>query len=305
MRKSDKVTIGSLTIFLTLTFISSIAAQETFRIGDPVNTPDGRQCKIESITGRAAKVRCGPNPGDVRVYRLDSLVNPAPKRESTQTSLPTSQRTSTSEQQRDDQTQTILRQNFDKEASRFFGTLALTARAYNPKYKEAGSFTINAALTEKIRADLEGLNAVCQKYPNLLNLPDADPPNIRDNPADLCEMAANPEEMTQKATGVVAGKRGEQNITLWINKLTEPLNNRNGNVKDDIQMLLYNRAEWERTELDAVKKRYASLGNAVPPEALAPLNQKTDELKAQIERDTRRALNYFSRRGVRNSLEMV
>ena len=30
-----------------------------------------------------------------------------------------------------------------------------------------------------------------------------------------------------------------------------------------------------------------------------------DELKAQIEKDTRRALNYFSRQGVKNSLEII
>ena len=30
-----------------------------------------------------------------------------------------------------------------------------------------------------------------------------------------------------------------------------------------------------------------------------------DELKVQIERDTRRALNYFKRLGVKNSLEIV
>ena len=58
---------------LMFAFVAFAAAQETMRIGDMVETSDGRQCQVESITGRSAKVRCGPNRSDIRVYSFDSL----------------------------------------------------------------------------------------------------------------------------------------------------------------------------------------------------------------------------------------
>jgi hypothetical protein len=189
------------------------------------------------------------------------------------------------EPQQQTQEQAVLRQQFLKEAGPFFGTLVLTARAYDPKYKEGGSFTIDPSLVEKVRKDLEGLHAVCQKYPNLSLSPDSNPPSIRNNPADLCKMAENPAEMTAKATVTVAGMRGEEDISRWVRKIAEAMRNPKGYVKDDVQLVLYNRAEWERKELDSVRKEYAGMGNAVPPEVLAPLDAKADELKAKIERD--------------------
>ncbi len=243
--------------------------QETFHVGETVEDERGKQLIIESINGNSAKVRYGVGRYNVYDEPLENLVSAktaALRREQAKT-------------------QKIALAQFEDESRPFLETLALTARAYNPKYREAASFTINPALTAKVRKDLEGLHAVCQKYPNLTSPPSADPNNIRENPAELCKMAENPAEMTAKATGVVAGVRGEQNISRWIRKVTETMGQREGYVKDDVQMLLYNRAEWERTELASVRKKYASLGDAVPPQVLAPLNEKVDELKAQIARD--------------------
>ena len=60
---------------LVFAFVTFAAAQETMRIGDMVETSDGRQCQVESITGRSAKVRCGPNRSDIRVYSFDALTS--------------------------------------------------------------------------------------------------------------------------------------------------------------------------------------------------------------------------------------
>jgi hypothetical protein len=50
-------------------------AQEAFHVGQTVETADGRKCQIESITGASAKVRCGPNRWDIRVYNFESLIS--------------------------------------------------------------------------------------------------------------------------------------------------------------------------------------------------------------------------------------
>lgn len=75
-------------------------AQETFQVGQMVETNDGRQCQIESITGRSAKVRCGPNRSDVRVYSFQSLRSSKPAvsgREQEQTQPPRSSPPATSQ----------------------------------------------------------------------------------------------------------------------------------------------------------------------------------------------------------------
>jgi hypothetical protein len=66
-----KQTLLFLLIFVVLAVPA--LAQETFRVGDIVETADGRQCRIESIAGGSAKVRCGPNRSDLRVYSFRSL----------------------------------------------------------------------------------------------------------------------------------------------------------------------------------------------------------------------------------------
>lgn len=92
-----------LCLLLLIVMALPAFAQETFRVGDMVETNDGRQCRIESITGSSAKVRCGPARSDVRVYSLQSLMSAktaGSKREQQpeqrQTSLPTETTASTS-----------------------------------------------------------------------------------------------------------------------------------------------------------------------------------------------------------------
>ena len=64
-----------LSLLLIVIMAVSAFAQESFRIGDEVETSDGRRCRIESITGASAKVSCGPNRSDIRVYSFQSLVS--------------------------------------------------------------------------------------------------------------------------------------------------------------------------------------------------------------------------------------
>lgn len=55
--------------------VGAAAQPENFRVGETVETSDGRVCKIISITGRSAKVACGSNRSDIRVYSFDSMTS--------------------------------------------------------------------------------------------------------------------------------------------------------------------------------------------------------------------------------------
>ncbi|MGI8786347.1 MAG: hypothetical protein ACR2HG_01115 [Pyrinomonadaceae bacterium] len=178
--------------------------------------------------------------------------------------------------------QNRMREQFAQETARFWKTLEVAAGAYDPKYAHAVSFTASAAGYEEMREDLDGLYAVCQKYPNLTNGAEARPDDIRDNPVEMCKIAEQREETIEKIKVMVAGHRGNQNSTRWINKINEAMRQPNGRVKDELQTLLFDRPAWEQKEMAGFKKRYEVRGT--PPEFI-PLFKKADEFKAQITRD--------------------
>ena len=76
-----------------------------------------------------------------------------------------------------------------------------------------------------------------------------------------------------------------QETQSWTNKINSTMRNPQGYVKDDMQMLVYDHAVWEKTSAGHTLKQYAASGETMPPDAFATLYKKADELKAQIERD--------------------
>lgn len=57
--------------------ICAAAQPENFRVGETVETNDGRVCKILTITGRSARVACGTNRSELRVYSFDAMTSEA------------------------------------------------------------------------------------------------------------------------------------------------------------------------------------------------------------------------------------
>lgn len=170
---------------------------------------------------------------------------------------------------------------FNNEAGDYTETVYALAHTYNPKFRNAGSITASAAGYAKMKQDLEALDAVCQRFPNLKNRDGAPPDNIGQNPADWCLMARQRDTLIPAVKGTVAGIRGGQNATRWINKVNTAMHRPDGQVSDELQMLIYDREAWKSKELGAFNKRYETGGT--PPEFL-PLFKKADEFKAQIER---------------------
>jgi hypothetical protein len=69
-------TMRAALVLLGLT-ICGAAQPESFRIGETVETNDGRVYKILSVTGRSAKVACGTSRSELRVYGFDSMTSEA------------------------------------------------------------------------------------------------------------------------------------------------------------------------------------------------------------------------------------
>jgi hypothetical protein len=251
-------------------------SKETFRVGDTVvspSAPKGSEGRIESINGNSAKIRFGPGKYDFVYDLLENLKSPraaAVEREGEQQEL----------------RMKPIRAQFEDEARPFSVLVKTLAHAYDPKFRqEAGAIADKPATYEKWRKDLDSLHAICQKYPNLTNRPGADADNISQNAADWCKLAEQRTSVINKMKATVGGHYAGATVQSWTNKINSAMRDRNGSIKDDLQMLLYDRAAWEQKELQNIKKTYADAGESVPPNLFAGLDEKVNELKAQIERD--------------------
>lgn len=250
-------------------------SKETFRVGDMVFSPlspKGAPGRIESVNGNSAKIRFGPGKYDFHYDLLDNLKSPkAAARER--------------DQQQEELRQKPMRAQFEDETSQFKVSVRALAHSYDPKYRQDAGFQDVPATHEKWRKDLESLNTICQRYPTLTNRPGADPANISQNLGDWCKLAEQRATVLKKMKTSVGEHYAGNEAHRWKLRIDEALRNRDGSVKDELQTLLYDRAAWEQKELKSSQRSFSSAGETMPPELLAPLNEKLAELKARIEQD--------------------
>lgn len=400
----NKITTARKHMFAALfafALTTSAAAQETFRVGETVETNDGRVCKILTITGRSAKVACGMSRSDLRVYSFDSMMSERAaqaKREQLERqrqeaanapNLPTGvfrtgdkvqtpdgrtgvidsikdgemakvrfadnttnyflltdlkkpvdspkptfrvgdrvfnsgkpgvietiegdrytvrfgpgkydyvvagaenlrtpqQAAEEQERERQEKAQKPIRAQFMDEAKPFFDVIYKLAPVFDPKYSGGGTFNPENKFYEALRKDLEGLDAVCQKFPNMTNPPSMASyyqGDIKLFPADWCKIAAQRTEILQKAKRKVGDKFAETDIGSLMIDVGRSLNDEQSYVNDKVQKFLFDRAAWERELLPAMRKYYLDPNAAFPTELLKPHEEKIAELKAKIEQD--------------------
>lgn len=248
-------------------------SKPTFRVGDRV-FKDGQPGVVETIERNGYKVRFGTGKYDWSYATADSLMTPQ-------------QAAQEQERARQEQIQKPLRAQFMDEAQAFSSVVYKLAPVFNPKYLPIGTgITQETRTYEAWRRDLESLDAICRKYPNMTN-PSMDSiyqGDIKFFPADWCSIAAQRTEVLQKTKRTVGDKFAESDIQSWTLKIKEALDDPNGNVADEVQTLLYERPVWDQKHLAAMNKHYLDAG-VVSPELLRPLDQKVAELKAKIEQD--------------------
>lgn len=253
--------------------------QETFRVGDAVidtSKPDTirREGQIESISGGTATVRYGPYRYDYFKAEIKDLMGSQ----------------AWQRKQDGEREQKLLRAAFEDEARPFHHVVYIFAWAYKPQFKmNGGSIPQGTAEIAEMRKSLEGLAAVCRKYPNLTNAPGVEDPiyagDINMHPADWCGMAEQRDALMKKVLGTAGDIRTRDNIGIWENAIREAMRDRNGYVKDGVQQLMYDRAAWQQKELKGVQESYSKAGGQIPADTLAPLFKQADELKSKVERD--------------------
>lgn len=252
---------------------------ENFRVGDTVINPSmnesfKRDGKIESISGETATVRTGPYKYDYYKANLKDLMSVE----------------AWNRKQNAQKNARLDRAAFDDETKAFHNTIYSLAQIYNPKFNTMSTrIPQQTDEIEKMKSDLQAVAAVCQKYPNLTNEVSNDDPlygaDIRMFPAVWCEMAEGREALMKKMLLTGSGIRAQDNIGIWENAIREARRNRDGYVKDELQMLVFDRTAFQQKQLKGVQSSYAKAGEKIPEDILAPIFKQADELKEKIERD--------------------
>ena len=244
---------------------------ETFHVGDLVMVPkDGCQSwgcpeyRIKSIKGEKASV-------------ISTLKGSWQEQEKPLESLTAAV---TPEQK-------LTRAAFLDEAKPYDRTVKQFAHAYDPKFQDNTALNFELADLEKWRKDLEALNVICQKYPNLRNDPTSmafSPDRIDSFPTEWCKMGEQSGTLVKKMKMSDLSFRLEQDFSRWKLEIDQAMRNQSGNIEDDLQKLVYDRNAWEQKALERIRKTFAAAGEQIPRENLSPLYEKADELKAFIEK---------------------
>ncbi len=245
-----------------------------FRVGDRV-FKDGKPGVIETIEKNGFKVRFGSGKYDWSYATAENLMTPQAAAEE-------------QERAQQEKTQKPLRAQFMDEAKAFSPTIYKLAPIFNPKYDAGGTGITQENKTYEVwRKDLEGLNTVCQKFPNMTNpvMDSIYQGNVNFFPADWCKIAVQRTEILQKTKRTVGDLLAKTGIDSLIRQINRALDDEQGYVDNETQIFLYDRAAWERAILPAMRKHYLDPNAAISPELLKPLDEKAAELKAKIEQD--------------------
>lgn len=251
---------------------------ETLRVGDIVVTPGNpkRQLKIESISGDSAVVRYGVGRYNVFTEKLSGLM-----------SVQAWERRQNIEKEAK-----LERAGFEDEAKPYTNTIRMIAPSFNPKIVRGSgtSFNPTPATYEAWRKDLTALASICQKYPNLTNEPFADEPtyesSISYRQADWCEMARQRDTLIKGFLKDVGSDQTKYSVNSVQNLLNEAERQPDGEIGDELQVLLFNRAAWSKKNLESYKTQFGLTDADIETKVFTPLAGKFSELKERIESDS-------------------
>ena len=257
--------------YLVVEDLKKVAAipKELFQVGDTVESPGGKQGRIESINGNSAKVKYGPGKYDFGYDLLENLKSP---------------KAAATEREQEKQ-RTIFR----VEANRFFRTVELFEQFYNPEFASMKG-GIGPAEIKKATVELAELDALCtSKYPGITNDPKyLDRLTFRSG--DWCGMAAKRNEILQSVTSGTQSAVGSQFIEGWrrsINKSTHRRGVTSGDsVSDDVQAMVFDQEKWKAKDLPNLQRLYAQNGGTVPADIFDAVKPDLDKLRQKIETDS-------------------
>jgi hypothetical protein len=267
-----KVKIGSEFDFVAVQDLKKVETTpaRTFRVGDQV--VNGSQTGVVeelSADGKGAKVRYGKGRYDFKWEAFVNLKTPGEGRR--------------------DAEQEKMAKVFRVEARPYLESVRMLEQFYNPNAMDMKGTGIDDEGRKKAALDLAELDRICQtKYPNIENEKPINPAAevlIHERYADQCAIARDRETILKKAKARVLALDAEHETDRWAIDINRLLGDKETEVSDKVQMLVYDRPAWEKTNIEYIRKKYAAAGESLPPDAFAALYKKADELKAKIERD--------------------
>jgi uncharacterized protein YkvS len=256
--------------YLVVDDLKKVAAspRETFQVGDLVESPGGKQGRIESINGNSAKVKYGPGKYEFGYDLLENLKSP---------------KAAATEREQEKQ-----RQIFRVEANRFFRTVDLFEQFYNPEFASLKG-GIDAAAIKKATTELAELDALCtSKYPGITNDPKyLDRLTFRSG--DWCGMAAKRNEILRSVTSGTQSAVGTRFIEGWRRAINNSSHRRGAvsgdPVSDDVQAMVFDREKWKAKDLPNLQRLYAQNGGTVPADIFDAVKPELDQLRQKIETD--------------------
>lgn len=267
-----KVKIGNETDFIAVQDLKKIETTpaRTFRVGDQV--VNGSQTGvIESLSpdGKGAKVRYGKGKYD---FKWEAFVN-----------------LKTPDEGRREAEQEKMWKVFRVEARPYLESVRILEQFYNPRAMDLKGTKIDDEGRKKAAVELTELDRICQsKYSNIENEKPINPAAevlLHERYGDWCAIARDREMLLKKAKARFLALDAEHETERWSID-TNRFGGAGGfEVSDKLQMLVYDRAAWEKENIEYIRKKYAAAGETMPADAFAVLYKKADELKTKIEAD--------------------
>lgn len=135
----------------------------------------------------------------------------------------------------------------------------------------------------KMRQQLEELEKICKKYPNIKNgTPLHSRKELIDRAADICEVVANREVLIKKA---IQGQIVNNRTAVWDGIRNQADNNMgNGAIHYDLQLIALDFEGWKTAAEVKEKAEFAKYGSEMPPNFFERLRPISVEVKAFIDK---------------------
>ncbi|MEK7724802.1 MAG: hypothetical protein AAB336_10665, partial [Acidobacteriota bacterium] len=137
----------------------------------------------------------------------------------------------------------------------------------------------------KLKSDLTALDNLCKtKYAGMTNGKPNNDTELSQLPATWCEIAARRNEYQSKGLEVSAKTRYQTFLSSMVTDVQNAINEPNGYIDEDIQLLMYEREKWRAIQTPKYQKGFTDLGMPMPSDFFKDVEAKADQLKIQNER---------------------
>lgn len=264
--------LGLLVLFVSLLAVSGFA--QSYKVGDKVEfeCPDcfGRSGwtpgTIEKVNGELYQIRYGTEQRQFRTGIKQIFV-----RES------------------DFANKQNIRDRFFNEASPYRESVYGLMQIHDPNLRTGSGYHLpptTGAEWTKLKADLAALDNLCKtKYAGMTNGKPHNDTELGQLPATWCEIAAKRNVYQSKGLAVSAKTRYQAFLQTMLVDVQNAINEPNGYIDEDVQLLMYEREKWRAIQSPKFQKGFTDLGVPMPTDFFKDVEAKADELKIQNERN--------------------